>query len=34
MELLALNIQNMYIGPIKPGWANDDILNVLVENTV
>jgi hydroxylamine reductase len=31
-SLLALNIQNMYIGPILPGWANEDIVNVLVEN--
>ncbi|HNR25605.1 MAG TPA: hydroxylamine reductase [Methanobacteriaceae archaeon] len=31
-SLLALNIQNMYIGPILPGWANEDIINVLVEN--
>ena len=22
----------MYIGPIIPGWVNEDILNVLVEN--
>jgi hydroxylamine reductase len=31
-SLLALNIQNMYIGPILPGWANEDIVNYLVEN--
>jgi len=31
-SLLALDIKGMYIGPILPGWANDDILNVLVEN--
>ncbi len=31
-SLLALNIQNMYLGPIIPGWVNEDILNVLVEN--
>jgi len=31
-SLLALNIQNMYIGPILPGWANEDIIKVLVEN--
>ena len=30
-SLLSLDIKNMYIGPIIPGWANDDILNVLVE---
>jgi hydroxylamine reductase len=31
-SLLALDLQGMYIGPILPGWANDDIVNVLVEN--
>ncbi|MGC9516687.1 MAG: hydroxylamine reductase [Methanomicrobiales archaeon] len=31
-SLLALNMKGMYIGPILPGWANDDIINVLVEN--
>ena len=31
-SLLALNIKGMYIGPILPAWANDDILKVLVEN--
>ena len=31
-SLLALNIKNMYLGPIIPGWVNEDILNVLVEN--
>lgn len=31
-SLLALDIKGMYIGPILPGWANDDIINVLVEN--
>lgn len=31
-SLLALDLKGMYIGPILPGWANDDILNVLVEN--
>ncbi len=31
-SLLALEIKNMYLGPIIPGWVNEDILNVLVEN--
>jgi len=31
-SLLALNIKNMYLGPIIPGWVNEDILKVLVEN--
>lgn len=31
-SLLAINKQDMLIGPILPAWANDDILNVLVEN--
>jgi hydroxylamine reductase len=31
-SLLALDIKNMYLGPIIPGWVNDDILNVLVTN--
>lgn len=31
-SLLALNKQDMLIGPILPAWANDDILNVLVDN--
>lgn len=31
-SLLALDLQGMYIGPILPGWANEDIVNVLVEN--
>ncbi len=31
-SLLALDIKNMYLGPIIPGWVNEDILNVLVEN--
>lgn len=30
-SLLALNIKGIYLGPILPGWANDDILNLLVE---
>jgi len=31
-SLLALNLKNIYLGPIIPGWVNEDILNVLVEN--
>ena len=31
-SLLALDIKNIYLGPIIPGWVNEDILNVLVEN--
>ncbi len=31
-SLLALDIKNMYLGPIIPGWVNEDILSVLVEN--
>jgi hydroxylamine reductase len=31
-SLLALNMKNIYLGPIIPGWVNEDILNVLVEN--
>ena len=31
-SLLYLDIKDMYIGPIIPGWVNQDILNVLVEN--
>jgi len=30
-SLLALGIKGIYLGPIVPGWVNDDILNVLVE---
>jgi hydroxylamine reductase len=30
-SLLALNMKNIYLGPIIPGWVNEDILNVLVE---
>ncbi|WP_255503804.1 hydroxylamine reductase [Methanothermobacter sp. KEPCO-1] len=30
-SLLSLNLRGMYIGPILPGWANDDIINVLVD---
>ncbi|WP_414470256.1 hydroxylamine reductase [Methanobacterium sp. ACI-7] len=31
-SLLYLGIKGIYIGPIAPGWINEDILNVLVEN--
>jgi len=31
-SLLALGIRGIYLGPIVPGWINDDILNVLVQN--
>ena len=31
-SLLSLGIKGIYLGPIIPGWMNDDILNVLVEN--
>ncbi|MCF0225817.1 MAG: hydroxylamine reductase [Methanobrevibacter sp.] len=31
-SLLALNKQDMYIGPIVPAWINDEMLNFLVEN--
>lgn len=31
-SLLSLGIKGMYLGPILPGWANDDIINYLVEN--
>jgi len=31
-SLLALGIKGIYLGPIVPGWVNDDILKVLVEN--
>lgn len=31
-SLLALDMKGIYLGPILPGWANDDIINVLVEN--
>lgn len=30
-SLLALDMKGIYIGPIIPGWVNDDILKVLVE---
>lgn len=31
-SLLYLGIKGMYLGPILPGWANDDIVNYLVQN--
>jgi hydroxylamine reductase len=31
-SLLYLDIKGMYLGPIIPGWANEDILNFLVQN--
>jgi hydroxylamine reductase len=31
-SLLALDLKGMYIGPILPGWANENIVNYLVEN--
>ncbi len=29
--LLALGIKNIYLGPVKPAWVDETILNVLVE---
>lgn len=31
-SLLYLGIKEMYLGPILPGWANEDIINYLVLN--
>lgn len=31
-SLLYLGIKGMYLGPILPGWANEDIVNYLVLN--
>lgn len=31
-SLLALNKQDMYLGPIVPAWVNDEMLNFLVDN--
>ena len=31
-SLLYLGKTDMYIGPVLPAWANDDIINFLVEN--
>ena len=30
-SLLALGIRGIYLGPIVPGWINDDMLKILVE---
>lgn len=30
-SLLALGIRGIYLGPIVPGWVNDDMLKILVE---
>lgn len=30
-SLLALGIRGVYLGPVVPAWANDDILKLLVE---
>jgi len=30
-SLLALGIKGICLGPIVPGWINDDILKILVE---
>lgn len=30
-SLLALGIKGIYLGPIVPGWINDDMLKILVE---
>jgi len=30
-SLLALGIKGIYLGPIVPGWVNDEILKILVE---
>ena len=31
-SLLSLGLKGIYLGPIIPGWVNDDILNVLVDD--
>lgn len=31
-SLLALGLKGIYLGPIVPGWVNDEILKVLIEN--
>jgi len=31
-SLLALDLQGIYLGPIIPGWVNEDILTLLVDN--
>jgi hydroxylamine reductase len=30
-SLLALGLKGIYLGPILPGWVNDEILNLLVD---
>ncbi len=30
-SLLALGIKGIYLGPIVPGWINEDMLKILVE---
>ena len=30
--LLSLNLKNIYLGPVKPAWVDDKILNYLVDN--
>jgi hydroxylamine reductase len=30
-SLLSLGLKKMYIGPIKPGWVNEDILKILTD---
>jgi hydroxylamine reductase len=31
-SLLALGIKGIYLGPVAPGWANDEILSTLVKS--
>jgi len=31
-SLLALGIKGIYLGPIVPGWVDDDILKLLIDN--
>lgn len=31
-SLLALGLRKIYLGPIIPGWVNEDILRVLVNS--
>jgi hydroxylamine reductase len=30
-SLLALGIKGIYLGPIVPGWVNEDMLKILVD---
>jgi hydroxylamine reductase len=30
-SLLALGLKGIYLGPIVPGWVNDEILNLLID---